>query len=354
MSIISFDADNIIKAGQLGAVISGSGFGATAGTVTLGGYAMAVTSWSDTQIIVDHNALFGLRGSGQALVVTDAGAATHTLNGVTLQAPASRLNTTFSGTLTGNSVIEPGDAVAGDQIEVSILATNVSDGENTVVTVLRDDGTIVISNPVYDQTYRVSVWIGDQTDGSFSPNPSTYDVHIAVPTANNLILTIGENSLGYLAEFKDLAIQMPSLYSVTGTSDGGMKSALINAYDNMADIVLSFTSLVEEDVWFPDETLWPREKIDRVRVSSITEDMLEDLPARARRTLLQAQLSEANGCLGGYPGEDKQRQGMLSDKAGETGHFFRPRKGIDSPLYSNTQKLLRRFMARRTISLGRA
>lgn len=91
------------------------------------------------------------------------------------------------------------------------------------------------------------------------------------------------------------------------------------------------------------------------RVSDLTAEDLETLKAnlpRVHKQLAFAQLTEAEGILGGFPVEDRRASDLISESSGESAHFFRTSKPVELPVYRATMNELT-GLVRWSVGIGR-
>lgn len=165
MSITNVDTDNVVRYLQADVVVTGSGFEAAQGTgsVTLGGVAQSVSSWSNTSITLTSIARGALQYGSHQLTVTNNSALSRNIT-VTLT-PQTGWTNVVLGTLLapGSRLTATPDLSAGDHLAYG----NTLPSGTTVVAA---DGSFVVDNGVTSFQYEINDGTGWGTTGTQSIN----------------------------------------------------------------------------------------------------------------------------------------------------------------------------------------
>lgn len=122
---------------------------------------------------------------------------------------------------------------------------------------------------------------------------------------------------------------MPNLYEWTLAGDEERQRALLEAYLRLTRVGYRIRKRddieqnVVSDYLDIDEVIGPRQWPE------MTLSRWNALPERFRRSVMRAQLAEANEVLRGVRPDDKRRMGILSESIGESSMMFRVGKPLD-------------------------
>lgn len=207
-----------------------------------------------------------------------------------------------------------------------------------------DPGEIVTDGDDFDAT-SATIWLSGGVSGNayefnntITTDRGRTEQQSLVVVVNEEALVAGVNSFGSYTEIaKEVALGDMGFY-LREQKRMTQESILLQAWRNIALLQLHLetsTGLLYTNVYDMDE------------ISYVT------LPERTKRQLRQAQIIESDHLLGINPVEDRRRMGILSDKSGETGHFFRTAKPLDLPVYRETARHLKGLIVN-SLHVGRA
>jgi len=159
-----------------------------------------------------------------------------------------------------------------------------------------------------------------------------------VVVVNEDLLTPGVNSFGTYAEIAT-QIALGSMGTLIRQQKRSVQeSILLQAWRNISLMSVSLTTTDGED--YND-------------IREMDPESYDKLPIAIINRLIRGQIIESDHLLGINPVEDRRRMGLLSDKAGESGHFFRTVKPLDMPIYRETARHLKGII-HYNVGVGRA
>lgn len=194
--------------------------------------------------------------------------------------------------------------------ELTNEAESISDCETEV--------TIIVSGGVDGETYEMVNTIVSEAGMNLSRR-------IYLTVLDELLLK-GVNSFASYPELLSVAALNQSLVQVLLETDSqSQQGALQQAWRNINMMPIE----VVDTLYNPYYT-----------IDSLDEAALDLLDPNVYMQLKWAQIVEADCLLGGEPLEDRRQSGMLSDTTGESGHFLRPARPVELPIYRKTARLL--------------
>jgi len=254
-------------------------------------------------------------------------------------------------------IVKQGDTSATINVGSSSMISTT--GWTCTLRVLDDTGTALINRVVADispskdkflvsltptetgalavETYRMII---ELTNAALTPPFNLEDQHILVINPQMEIgdltgliqLTKGSNSFADLETLILKLSQMPALSAAQSADRNQLKGALISAYENIGLVTTNFEVF--------DATLATYKTSTR----DFTLIDIDALTAVKQAALIRAQLVEGNSILGGNPIEDRRREGMMSDRIGDSTSFFRTSLPLEMPVYRDTAMALKGYI----------
>lgn len=178
-----------------------------------------------------------------------------------------------------------------------------------------DEGitTATISGGVDGETYEILNVVTSTSNFS-----STRRIFVSV---SDSLLIRGTNSFAsYSSLLRTAALDSMSASTLLIASQEAQQGALQQAWRNIA--------LMSIDIEADSYQYTNVEDLDAATLDTLTTNQMAQLE--------RAQVIEADCILGGSPIEDRRKAGMLSDTTGESGHFLRPARPVELPIYRKT------------------
>lgn len=222
------------------------------------------------------------------------------------------------------------NAAGASQLARAVTTTNVSQSAFLVQLTVAETSLLAIDS------YRLTIELANS--GLTPPFNEEYH-HIlnvdpemeALDEPALIAVTKGTNSFMTYEEALLAIARAPQLPALASAGRMQLRAALVSAYNNIGRLNVDFGVLDVDG--------------NEVYCSlDFSEADIVALEAKAYNALIIAQLTEANGILGGNPVEDRRRMGLLSDSAGESAHFFRTSKPLELPVYRDTMNALRGYV----------
>lgn len=162
-------------------------------------------------------------------------------------------------------------------------------------------------------------------------------------------LAVATNSFVSYPEAIALRQEFGQLVGWDGNDQTRHAQALIEAYRRLCRMSFKVPGFVasgkdQKSAMYGLGTDAPWISSPRVRVSTLTLEQFDALPAPFRRALKRAQLAEANVLLGGDPVGDKRKAGIISETIGETSAFFQSKPYLNLPISKQAFEEVRRYV----------